>query len=50
MNLKMKKNLHSSVLTSLSIRDAGASYADKNVPKQTQVCINNFGNAVNSSF
>ena len=38
MNLKMKKNLDSSFLTSLN---DGAYYADKNEPKQPQVCIKN---------
>ena len=43
----MKKNLDLSFLTSLN---DGAHYADKNEPKQPQVCMKNFGITANSSF
>ena len=42
-----KKKLNQSFLTSLN---DGAHYADKNEPKQPQVCKKNFGITTNSSF
>ena len=43
----MKKNFDLYFLTSLN---DGAHYADKNEPKQPQICIINFGITTNSSF
>ena len=43
----MKKNLNPSFLTPLN---DGPHYADKNEPKQPQVCIKNFAITANSSF
>ena len=43
----MKKNLDLSFLTSLN---DGAHFADKNKPKQPQVCMKNLGITANSSF
>ena len=43
----MKKNLDLSFLTSLN---DDSHYADKNEPKQPQVCMKNFGITADSSF